>query len=224
MLSALSKKPADSLAALPRLRDVYPPYAALLDRQAELGKLRETTRQQLIAKIESSQKAATHGEHRVAAPPPSEQNRIRRRAEMLGDPAPTFPIAAAEDEVDDGSLEALSRKSKEIEEAQIELDSRLRVARREASRILCEMVAPRFRELQSELIAKVIAFSESYARLDVFLDTLTDDNAEIVSLNPVLPRFCESPRNRYSDVHTFLHEAVEAGWIKKSDLPARMQG
>ena len=119
---------------------------------------------------------------------------------------------------------AVTRRSnaqllEDIDEAIRQLAQRMRGQQGVASAKICERISPQFARIMKDMLTAALAFHEAHRDYTMLMDDLIEKDVFVTLLNPVAPRFAESPTDRYSGMALFLREAVEAQWLKPNQVP-----
>lgn len=198
---------------LPKLEDLHPPYRALIEKRTEMRELRADIDNRMRALAEQLR---TTQSHTTGASAPSPM--ARRAAELLGQPLPDLPEKPTIDWTD---YRALEGERNAVDEALRQLEQRIRREGVVASGLLCAEIEQPWSELMGRLIRHSLGAYEAALELTVLTDHFRWSDISFASLNPVFPNFIEIyPTSLASQ---FLWSLVEAGWIKRSDLPENLR-
>jgi hypothetical protein len=90
---------------------------------------------------------------------------------------------------------------------------------RTASVRLCESVAPEHTHLAKAVASDLLALHASYSNYLAFVDSVQDTGATTSSLNIVTPTLLGNPKDLSGMFFYTLREYIDAGFLKKSDMP-----
>lgn len=192
-------------AALPSLSDVSAAYAAALQNQKRLFDRQRALQAERIELL----KIVVPGHDQPTTDP-----RDARVAQMAGVAPPARHL---------GERQRLSAVDQELEDIKAALDITKSVVLEErikASRLLCETVADRHRELLLELTGHLSAAFTAWRNYTALIDELRNGQVAYAALRPQTPDFLgRHPNVPDSEVRLWLRDVAAAGFIEKSDLP-----
>jgi len=210
---ALNSKRSD--LDIPTLESISPEYAALKEKAHKIGSA-------LAAKTDEIRDfAASMSDYSNQTTPAAADLHAQRVAQLLGDkgaqPAPE-PV-----KFDKQTLAQLQSEKRDLEAALEVLDRRIGNAARSASRRVCELVRDSYAPKAKAVIAATLALHRANVEYTAFVDGLEERGILWGELGPTFPTFAGSPTDSDGPVARFLLEAIDDGWLKKSDLPSELR-
>jgi hypothetical protein len=195
--------------SIPRLTDHSDKLAGLLKRREELG-------------AESSANFARQieiGDEFRAGPapiPPSDNSADARVRSLLGELAPP-PVAENPDLMSEYHL--LVARRRDLEAARELLDRQIDVERRKASAAIRELVRPEYRARVRAVCDALRQVHNANASLAQMCTALRDSGVEWTALGVVAPKALGAPTDSYSPLGRYFLDALEAGFITRSEIP-----
>jgi len=199
---------------VPTLESVSPEYCAIVQKSRELGALLAAKHAELR---QVSDELGNHPFTPVTAPA-DVMAKAARISALLGE-AP--PHASAEPARSTGQLKIaeLQAEMRDITAALELLVRRRTVAARDASRLICQQMRGEHANRAKVMIQAVLNLHQANLEYTAFADAMDEQRVAWGELGPVFPTFAGAPNDPFSNLATFLHEAIDDGHIKQSDLP-----
>jgi hypothetical protein len=131
------------------------------------------------------------------------------------------PAPAADDDATSRLREATVLR-RDLQAAIAHCGERIEEERGKASAVICERVAPHYREAVAKMAEKAIELYRAAEEYKVLRDALTDaDVLWTAHLRPMaMPRVTGDIGDRYAPLAVFLIEAAEYGFLPRDNLPA----
>jgi len=199
---------------VPSLASVHRPYAELIEKRSKLWGRRSA--------LEDERRELYRRETPEIAPLAADVDQQSRVAVLLGEK----PLAKSP-ERKPGDVQRLSEIRIELSDIEVALgllERRIRAEGLAASALVCDQVKPLFEEIQRQAIEAVLDLYEANRTLIAFADHMNLSEVSWSELNPVLTdRLAGQPGQADGPIGRVLRDAIDAGWLKLSDLPQELR-
>ncbi len=203
---------------IPTLAQVSPKYAELTARHARMSERFFTEIPAEMKKLLERMQAdgivnAPGGEAAAAA-----RTRVQ---ELVGDAPQADGVAPQMDPA--LAMQRLRTERADLDAAMPLLAQRITAERMAASKLVCERIELRYREIVASLCATLVEAHGIMVEYQIFADTLNRDGVAWARLGPAPALFIGHPSDRQSQLAYYLRECAEKRLISSSSIPRELR-
>lgn len=213
-LVPIRPKASRASETIPHLEEVSAEYAEVKARRAALVAESALLQQEIVAR-------ATAFDRKKSLPADVQEPIwtpvAARVARLLGKAPPAPPPS----ELEPADVET---RMSDIEAAVLTLDRRLDELRMTASAIICVRVEPRYRQIVARICERLLDLHAAMREYQAFVDEMNGKGIAWSTLWPMPVMFIKDHGpGSGSDLHRYLQEAVEHGFISGRDVPEELR-